>query len=87
MKLQQAVQQQQQQQMMQQVAPHLLIEKAKKVPQGRHPSEAINFKDLGPSGRLQIAAQAGIDIQADVAEEMTENQINPPAPEPRRLRR
>ena len=31
------------------------------------PSETINFKDLGPHGQQQVAAQAGIDITADVA--------------------
>lgn len=29
------------------------------------PAESINFKDLGPSGRLQVGKQAGLDLSAD----------------------
>ena len=33
----------------------------------KSPSESIAFKDLGPSGQLQVAKQAGLDITSDVA--------------------
>jgi hypothetical protein len=66
-----------------QAAPALAIEKAKHQP--KNPSESINFKDLGPSGRLQLARQAGLDISADAAADVTEDAMTPP--QPRKLRR
>lgn len=42
-----------------------------KQPDKKTPSETINFKDLGPSGQFQVAAQAGLDISADVAADLT----------------
>jgi len=74
----------QQAQVQQAMLPQLILEKAKHSGQAKSPSETINFKDLGPSGRLQVAAQAGLDIHADVAAEMTEEQMGgmPPHPNP-----
>ena len=31
----------------------------------KDPSESINYKDLGPSGRIQLARRAGLDVAAD----------------------
>jgi hypothetical protein len=46
-------------------------EKAKQSPsQRRHPRESINFKDLGSSGKIQVGAQAGLDLRADEAHEL-----------------
>jgi hypothetical protein len=73
--LQQQVQQNQQQQMKAQIAPQLMLEQAKKTPQAKHPSESIAFKDLGPWGKMQLAAQAGIDVTADVSADLTEEQM------------
>lgn len=83
--LQQAVQQNADQQAMKAMAPQMMIEKMKKQPQERHPSESIQYKDLGPSGRMQLAAQAGIDVSADVADDVTHEQMNPQPPAPRKL--
>lgn len=33
--------------------------------QPKDPSESIAYKDLGPSGRIQLAARAGLDVRAD----------------------
>jgi hypothetical protein len=81
-KEQQAAMQQAQQQM-------LLTEAAKHPPktqQPKSPTESINFADLGPSGQLQVAAQAGIDISADVGAALAEKHMNagkqPPTPPP-----
>jgi hypothetical protein len=38
--------------------------KAAAKPQ-KDPSESINYKDLGPSGRIQLAKRAGLDVTAD----------------------
>jgi hypothetical protein len=57
----------------------LLAEQAKhppKTPQQKNVSESINFKDLGPSGQLQVAAQAGIDITADVAADLAKEHMS-----------
>ena len=71
-----------------QIAPQLAIEAAKKQPTAKSPSESIAYKDLGPQGKIQVAAQAGIDVRADMAADMTEEHMNPPAPPtPRKLRR
>ena len=52
--------------MQQQLQPQLLLEQAKHSGQSKSPAESINFKDvLGPSGRIQIGAQAGLDLRAD----------------------
>jgi len=87
MQLQQMMQQNQQQQMQSQIMPQLLIEKAKKAPTQKSPGESINFKDLGPWGRMQLAAQAGIDITADVSSDLAHEQMGSPEPQQRRLRR
>lgn len=63
-KLAQGEQQQQQQQAM---LPELILEKAKHSGQQRTPAESINYKDVGPSMRIQIAAQAGLDARGDEA--------------------
>lgn len=48
--------------------------KAKAKP-GKSPSESISFKDLGPSGQLQVGAQAGLDLSADVAPPTSPTQV------------
>ncbi len=48
--------------------PQIAVEKIKHPP--KSPAESVAFKDLGPSGQLQLAKQAGLDISADVAEDM-----------------
>jgi hypothetical protein len=81
MQLQKMAQATEQQNMQKSVAPQLMVEAAKKQPQQKapaHPSESIAFKDMGPAGRLQLAAMAGIDISADEAENMTHSQLSPP---------
>lgn len=80
MGLQQQIQQNQQQQMQSQMMPQLIIEKAKKAPTQRHPSESINFKDLGHAGKVQLAAQAGLDITADAASDLASEQMGNPEP-------
>lgn len=86
--LQKQVQQSEQQKMQAQIMPQLMIEKAKKAPTQKSPGESINFKDLGPWGRLQLAAQAGIDIHADVSSDLAHEQMgSPQPPQPRRLTR
>jgi len=76
----------QQAQVQQAMIPQLVLEKAKHSGQQKTPAESINFKDLGPSGKLQVGAQAGLDLHADVAAEMTEEQMGgmpeKPKPEP-----
>ena len=88
MQLQKMLSQNEQQKMQAQIMPQLLIEKAKKAPTQKSPGESINFKDLGPWGRLQLAAQAGIDIKADVSSDLAHEQMGSPEPQPpRRLKR
>ena len=57
----------------------LLAEQAKHPPKQppppKSPTESINFADLGPSGQLQVAAQAGIDISADVGADLAEKHM------------
>jgi hypothetical protein len=71
-KEQQAAQQQQQE-------AFAATEQAKqlaKVPKpAKSPSETINFSDLGPSGKLQVGAQAGLDLSADMAGDMAEKHM------------
>lgn len=88
MALQEKAQQAAQSAMQAQVAPQLLIEQAKKQPSQKSPTESINYKDAGPSVRLQMEAQAGLDGRADAAADLTEEHMNPPAPPtPRKLKR
>lgn len=60
--------------------PQLALEQAKHAPP-KSPSESINFKDLGPSGQLQLGKQAGLDLSADAAATVTEDTLGggPPA--------
>ena len=67
------------------IQPQLAIEQAKKQPIAKHPSESINFADLGPSGRMQLGAQAGLDLTADSASDAAEEALTPP--QPRKLKR
>jgi hypothetical protein len=48
----------------------------------KQPSETIAFKDLGPSGRLQVGKQAGLDLTADTAADLAEEHMTPAAPQP-----
>jgi hypothetical protein len=67
----QALQQAQQAQMQQQIQMLSASEQAKQAAKPKPtPSESIQFKDLGPSGRMQVGAQAGLDLHADVAAEL-----------------
>lgn len=85
MNLQQKSDAKKQSEMQASITPQLIVEKAKKEPTAKSPSETINFKDLGTSGKIQVGAQAGLDLTADSAAEEAENQITPPAP--RKLKR
>jgi hypothetical protein len=92
MQLQKMAAQEEQANMQKALTPQLMIEKAKKMPQmkpPKSPSESIGFGDMVKagyhSGALQLAAQAGIDLSADIADTMTSEQMTPPAP--RRLKR
>ena len=78
----------QQQAMQLQTQQMLLTEQAKHPPKTVQPkpvSESINFADLGPSGKLQVGQQAGLDLTADVAadlaaEHMGAGKKTPPKP-------
>ena len=48
----------------------------------KDPSETINFKDLGPSGKIQLGKRAGLDLRADAASEVVEGNQPEPAPQP-----
>jgi hypothetical protein len=83
--LQQIVQQAAQAQADQAIAPQMKLEALKKQKVPSHPAESIAFKDLGPSGKMQLAAQAGLDVSADEAANTAEDAITPP--QPRKLKR
>lgn len=77
----QQVQQAQEAAMQQALKPELLKEQAKHSGQETKPSESIAFKDLGPSGKIQVGDQAGLDLRADSAAELagdTMGENNPP---------
>lgn len=71
------------------IAPQAKLEMVKKQQTPKQPSESINYKDAGPSVRLQMEQQAGLDGSADAAADMAEEQLNPSPqpPAPRKLRR
>lgn len=85
MALQQIAQQVAQRAAMQAIQPQLLVEKIKKTKPPVRPSESISFKDLGPSGKVQVGAQAGLDLRADSAADVVHDAMTPP--EPRKLKR
>jgi hypothetical protein len=70
----------QQQAQQQQIQLQLLMEKAKHSGQAKSPGESINFKDLGPSGQIQLGAQAGLDLRADAAASMAADQMGETQP-------
>lgn len=77
----QALQKQAQQQAM--TAMQVEAGKALAKRTGEHakdPTETINFKDLGPSGKMQLGARAGLDLHADVAADIAQGSQPPPAP-------
>lgn len=74
--------QEQQQAAQQALAPQVQLEQAKHAGQAKSPSESIQFKDLGPSGQLQLAKQAGLDISADVGADMAEDHMQPTNSQP-----
>lgn len=47
---------------------HAAIQAAQQGPEGKPPSESINFKDLPPGGQSQMAKQAGIDLSPEEIE-------------------
>lgn len=67
------------------MAPQIMLEKVKKMSPPKSPTESINFKDLGPSGRVQLGAQAGLDLTADAAVDTLDEAVAPV--EPRKLKR
>jgi hypothetical protein len=69
------VDQKQQKAQQQALVPQLLLEKAKKQTAPKSPTESINFADLGPSGKIQLGAQAGLDLRADAAADVTEDTL------------
>jgi hypothetical protein len=66
--------------------PQIMLEKVKKMQPPKSPTETINFKDLGPSGKVQVGKQAGLDLTADAAVETLDESLAPP-PQPRKLKR
>ena len=83
--LQTIAQQSAQKAQMDAIQPQLILEKAKKESVPKSPSETINFKDLGPSGKVQVGKQAGLDLTADAAVDTLEEAVAPI--EPRKLKR
>lgn len=63
--------------------PQLILEQAKHSGQAKSPSESINFKDLGPSGQVQVGAQAGLDLRADSAAQVAGDTMNENQPPPK----
>ena len=84
--LQTIAQQTVQQNAMNAMQPQIMLEKVKKMNPPKSPSESINFKDLGPSGKVQVGAQAGLDLTADAAVDTVDEAVAPP-PQPRKLKR
>jgi hypothetical protein len=76
------VTQAQQQAQQQAMVPQLMLEKAKHSGQEKSPAESINFKDLGPSGKIQVGQQAGLDLRADSAAELAGDTMEPAPPKP-----
>lgn len=60
--------------------PQILLEQVKKQKQPQRVSETINFKDLGPSGKIQVGAQAGLDLRADEAVNSLDQTVAPVQP-------
>lgn len=82
-------QQQQQQAQQQQVQAEIAVKQAGQKPdagpQGKSPSESINFKDLPPEGQAQMAQQAGLNLNAQHFTDHLINQaildkVQPPQP-------
>jgi hypothetical protein len=44
----------------------------------KDPAESINYKDLGPSGRIQLAKRAGLNVVPDEAASLTESHLPQP---------
>ena len=81
-------QQQAMQAQQQSMAGQLALEQSKHPPkQPKSPTESINFKDLGPSGRIQLAAQAGLDVSADASADTVEEHMHPSPPPAPKLKR
>lgn len=78
LKHKQQMTQAQQAQMQQMAAMQMAVEKAKHP--GKTPGENIAMKDLGPSGRIQMGAQAGLDLRADEAANMAGEALGETAP-------
>jgi len=87
MKLQQMMKSQIAEAQAAQVKPQLAIEAAKKQVSPKSPTESIAFKDLGPQGKIQLAKQAGLDVSADMAADMTEEHMVHQPPQSRKLKR
>lgn len=49
----------------------------------KDPSESINYKDLGPSGRIQLAKRAGLDVVADEAANLADEHMPPDQEKPK----
>lgn len=80
MKLEQS---QQQQAALQQFQAQEQSKQLSKVPkQPKTVAESLAFKDLGPSGQLQVGAQAGLDLRADVGAALAEKHMAPGAKTP-----
>ena len=47
----------------------------------KDPSESINYRDAGPSMKIQIAKRAGMDATADVASDLVSENLNGGSPE------
>ncbi len=47
----------------------------------KDPAESINYKDLGPSGKIQLAKRAGLNVVADEAANLADQHM-PPDQEP-----
>lgn len=65
----------------QQMETFQMQEAAKHPPKGpKSVSESISFRDLGPSGQLQVGAQAGLDLTADVGAGLAEKHMGAAQP-------
>ncbi len=48
----------------------------------KDPAESINYKDLGPSGRIQLAKRAGLNVAADESANLVEENLAGAQPAP-----
>lgn len=81
-RLQKKQQQAAQLKVMAEAAPEALKVQARAAADTKHPSETINFKDLGPSGQFQVGKQAGLDLSADASRKIVQDHTQASTPQP-----